>query len=557
MKGRCSYCNKELNKSGVLKHLKTCQERQEYIDSSVGIIQKENTRFILCVYSKYEPDDYWLYVAIDENATLEDLDMFLSDISLESSRNSSKFKINGEMYISSKNKHWFNQENLRTTDTKVKSIIDVGYKIEYDFGNNTYLEIKVLDKFIYDKRGKKVELMAKNDEFNIDEELDFIDEFHIEDYLLREAADKFMNKRWKKIKKDFSLDYHLSKLGKKELLIIGENLNINKLSSLKKEDLKNKIIGEYQEKLNIYLENMDEERFKYILELANEGGYRESKDMMNEDIVYYFSKLGIIFTGNINDRFVLIMPEEVQNLVSNRNNSQFMKQLKRNEEVIRLFWGMCYYYGAIEVSQFKRLVKGYIDYDISNININFMFEDAAKYYDEFEFEGDLGNDSAVLEPRKILEEHGKRADLEFYPFKKEELLKVAKIDYTDESMAYKRMHDFLSNNFDMEDEDAKDLIVDLTYDIKNNETTDEVIAEFLRNFDIDDIELANIISMHVLDFAENTRQWAIKGYTPEELSKASRLRIKEEKVRRNDSCPCGSGKKYKECCASNVIYLKR
>ena len=55
----------------------------------------------------------------------------------------------------------------------------------------------------------------------------------------------------------------------------------------------------------------------------------------------------------------------------------------------------------------------------------------------------------------------------------------------------------------------------------------------------------------------NTRIWENKGYTPSELFEMSKKKndniiefpIRErEKVGRNDPCPCGSGKKYKQCC---------
>jgi hypothetical protein len=32
----------------------------------------------------------------------------------------------------------------------------------------------------------------------------------------------------------------------------------------------------------------------------------------------------------------------------------------------------------------------------------------------------------------------------------------------------------------------------------------------------------------------------------------SKIVVKEEKVGRNDPCPCGSGKKYKKCCGQNM-----
>lgn len=37
------------------------------------------------------------------------------------------------------------------------------------------------------------------------------------------------------------------------------------------------------------------------------------------------------------------------------------------------------------------------------------------------------------------------------------------------------------------------------------------------------------------------------------LSKGKQL-VKEYKVGRNDTCPCGSGKKYKHCCLKSGVY---
>jgi len=51
-------------------------------------------------------------------------------------------------------------------------------------------------------------------------------------------------------------------------------------------------------------------------------------------------------------------------------------------------------------------------------------------------------------------------------------------------------------------------------------------------------DLKNIIN--------NTRMWIFNGYTPNELSKTNIK--KTNKVGRNEKCPCGSGKKYKQCC---------
>lgn len=67
-------------------------------------------------------------------------------------------------------------------------------------------------------------------------------------------------------------------------------------------------------------------------------------------------------------------------------------------------------------------------------------------------------------------------------------------------------------------------------------------------------EFINLI-MHAKN---NTRIWENNGYTPSELQDILIKRnknivqfpvLQRQKIGRNDPCPCGSGKKYKKCCA--------
>lgn len=65
--------------------------------------------------------------------------------------------------------------------------------------------------------------------------------------------------------------------------------------------------------------------------------------------------------------------------------------------------------------------------------------------------------------------------------------------------------------------------------------------------------------INLIMFAKNnTRIWENKGHTPSEIFESSKKKDNKiidfpirqrEKAGRNDPCPCGSGKKYKKCCA--------
>ena len=62
----------------------------------------------------------------------------------------------------------------------------------------------------------------------------------------------------------------------------------------------------------------------------------------------------------------------------------------------------------------------------------------------------------------------------------------------------------------------------------------------------------------IMNAKNNTRIWENNGYTPSELNEIISRRnqnvikfptLKRPAIGRNDPCPCGSGKKYKKCCA--------
>lgn len=58
------------------------------------------------------------------------------------------------------------------------------------------------------------------------------------------------------------------------------------------------------------------------------------------------------------------------------------------------------------------------------------------------------------------------------------------------------------------------------------------------------------------DWLYNLSEWdgILSEEKREEITKQykkSKIVVKEDKVGRNDPCPCGSGKKYKKCCGNN------
>jgi hypothetical protein len=104
--GKCNYCGKQYAKSGMTRHLKTCQARQAAHEKMAKKKRaRETTLYHVSVTGKYEPQ-YWMHLEMSGETTLSDLDDFLRDIWLECCGHLSMFEIGHRHYQS------FPEDNL-------------------------------------------------------------------------------------------------------------------------------------------------------------------------------------------------------------------------------------------------------------------------------------------------------------------------------------------------------------------------------------------------------------------------------------------------------------
>lgn len=150
-KGNCLFCGRNMTRSGLTKHLKSCSGRQEAISAAK---QKPVGRiFHLLVQDKFS-NDFWLHLEISGQATLADLDHYLRAIWLECCGHLSHF----------------GPEEWGGNDYPMKARIDDLFpKVDqlvhvYDYGDSSVSLVKLVDS----RQGspfsrKPIYLMARND----------------------------------------------------------------------------------------------------------------------------------------------------------------------------------------------------------------------------------------------------------------------------------------------------------------------------------------------------------------------------------------------------------
>ncbi|UCH24825.1 MAG: hypothetical protein JSV66_12850 [Trueperaceae bacterium] len=132
-RGTCVFCGKEMAKSGVLRHLSSCPERQRMIDAADQKQGKAQPIFQLQVRDADLPD-FWLHLEMKGSATLADLDAYLRAIWLECCGHLSRFSIGG----------WSGEEISK--ETRVEEVFDLDVELThiYDFGTSSETLIRAV-----------------------------------------------------------------------------------------------------------------------------------------------------------------------------------------------------------------------------------------------------------------------------------------------------------------------------------------------------------------------------------------------------------------------------
>ncbi len=152
-RGNCAYCGVNLSKSGITKHLSSCDNRIEAIETANPKSVRQGTFYHLQVQDCWNPG-FWLHLEMDGNASLKKLDDYLRAIWLECCGHLSEFSIG----------KWTG--NNIAMSRKAGAVFRIGMEIDYvyDFGTSSELSIKVVNA----REGKSttrypIALMARND----------------------------------------------------------------------------------------------------------------------------------------------------------------------------------------------------------------------------------------------------------------------------------------------------------------------------------------------------------------------------------------------------------
>lgn len=156
----------------------------------------------------------------------------------------------------------------------------------------------------------------------------------------------------------------------------------------------------------------------------------------------------------------------------------------------------------------------------------------------------------------------------YYIPDKKELLKYKDQFYFEKPKEYWILVDYITRELVENDKQRAEEVSEDIQGLCQSEASPVVVLENIsRLIEFKDEKQISELMNLIMNLSNNTRIWANNGYTPNELFDNHEKKHlqplpkddgilfsqegtyhKEQKIGRNDLCPCGSEKKYKKCC---------
>lgn len=349
----------------------------------------------------------------------------------------------------------------------------------------------------------------------------------------------------------------LGTLTRQDLEDIRYNVGLSGTSGLNKAELIDKLVPAILAFSKSWFVSMLNEEYQAMRHMAEREGI--STQFRSDEVrLDYFQSLGLALSGSYHGKIAWYIPNEVLEEFTKLNVGALAKAVEWNTDAVRLAGGLLYYYGVLDYDQLFAKVKQYMDADETFQFADFMqvMFNGACWQHNFRVTDRLLCHYTVTDPDRII---ASRAQLGvgFAKLPYDKVYDAGEENYIESTAAYQTLAQFVMRVYHRDVLAAANTVGEITILLQNGGQMKDILTytdSLGEVTEAEEQELANLL----MRFHNSLRLWILKGHTPEEIvsghldpeeSEATGVASpQKKKVGRNAPCPCGSGKKYKNCC---------
>ncbi len=353
-----------------------------------------------------------------------------------------------------------------------------------------------------------------------------------------------------------TLENGLMTMTKAELDDIRFNVGLSGTSALSKAELVEKLVPAVVKFAGEWFVSMFDEQYQAMRHLVEREGL-STQFRPDEARLDYFQGIGVVLSGAYHNKPAWYMPDEIVAEFRKLDSSTFAKIVEWNTDVFRMASGLLFYYGVLDHDQLFAKVKPYIGAEDDFRFVDFMrvMMNGVCWHTNIAMSEKFAYYYTVVDPAKTWErQQAVAVGYAKLPYTK--VYDAGEENYIEATDAYKAMAQFFMRAFGADVLQAANIAGEITILFQNGGKMKNVLKYIGTVGTLDDA-LEEELGPLLMAFHNSLRLWEFKGHTPEEMvsgkldpeeEKAPAAGRRKKKVGRNDPCPCGSGKKYKNCC---------
>lgn len=330
-----------------------------------------------------------------------------------------------------------------------------------------------------------------------------------------------------------------------DLKRIAKTIGVTGFSKLKKDELIEAVISTQQltKTAEYAYKYIDSQSFQSLKEVAESNTDVLSKVFSLED-VFGLYVMGYAFENEKHESDFFLTPviQKLFRKVNTEKNYEARIEVQRHLNLIR---AALHLYGIVSFDQVIHLFKKYYDEVVTTEEIVQFLEDSP-----YETTVDLSRKEIIIDDmneEQYLMVKKLQGERPYYEPEFAKFIKFSNPNYIDESNVHKKLRTFVETRISDYKNSAHSVYIELLEHVmrgKSRKQIDEFLASYGIYFDTPKEE--NEFFNNIDGIMQNTRHFKYRGFKESEVAK--KTVVKEEKVGRNDPCPCGSGRKYKKCC---------
>ena len=354
----------------------------------------------------------------------------------------------------------------------------------------------------------------------------------------------------------------LAAMTRQELDDIRYNVGLSGTSGMNKAELIEKLVPAIVEFSRTWFVSLLDEQYQAFRHLVEKKGI-SAEFRADETRLDYFQSLGMMASGAHKGELSWYLPKEIMEEFQQLDQNQaFRKAVELNTDVFRVAAGLLFYYGVMDYDRLFSKVKHHLELAADELSFSdfmkVMFngscwqtnvrtaERVAYYY-------------TVIDPAKTMEAQDK-IGVGFAKLSYGQVYDAGEENYIEATDEYKGLAQFFMAAYKMDVLRAAEVVGQITILLQNGGEMKDVLAYIEKLGAPENKKDLEALSPLLIAFHQSLRMWKFKGHTTTEIVTGKldpeggdiisfeAARRKKGKVGRNDPCPCGSGKKYKNCC---------